>query len=301
MDKRNIIKAFLRQGMLLSPDELDGINENNYRDVLEKRAGKTGHGDGGKAAKGVRKRETWLTTAEFVKRHNENFEKIKKMLLKKTDAVSVNKGKKVFSESTLIVRVREKTPRGFFAEDVTGGAEIVTEKDEINEGDVIAVTGRFRDNLFYPRQVTWPDVPLVNKPGDPGRIIVLGGGGGNDGVTPDRKCRLKRDMFDKDYLVVSYSGENEIDRERAVGFLKRRMIPGAGVVGEVIDNVPDVFWLHNNGENWTRNYRGVIIVSTEKGSKAVINRRDVRFESAADGGDRKRGHRNLIKELKDLI
>ena len=39
MDKRDIVNRFLKEGILLSPEDLGKINEENYQQILESRKG----------------------------------------------------------------------------------------------------------------------------------------------------------------------------------------------------------------------------------------------------------------------
>ena len=160
MDKKEIIGMFLKKGVLLSPGELEKINKENYMQILESKSGATEKKE--HAVKEPMRGK--ISTEEFIKICNRKFEFLRETLLKKIEAVSINKGRKVFSEVAIIGRVKELTGKGFVIEDVTGETETVTENKGVNAGDVLGMSGFFKENRFFPKQVIWPDIPLENSP-----------------------------------------------------------------------------------------------------------------------------------------
>ncbi len=52
-----------------------------------------------------------------------------------------------------------------------------------------------------------------------------------------------------------------------MNFLKRRELPHERKAGiytpYLIEKIPNIVWLIENKGNWTKNYRGVIVVSTD--------------------------------------
>jgi hypothetical protein len=41
--------------------------------------------------------------------------------------------------------------------------------------------------------------------------------------------------------------------------------------GNAMLEVPDLLWLSGNGKNWTKNHKGVVIISTDTESEAVYS------------------------------
>ncbi|MEE9323318.1 MAG: hypothetical protein V3U72_02110 [Candidatus Aenigmarchaeota archaeon] len=289
MNKKETIGLFLKRGILLSPEELEKINEENYMQVLESKSGEKK--DEGSVVSRPQKGK--ISSEEFIKKHNMKFEFLRETLLRKIEAVSINKGRKVFSEVAIIGRVKDITERGFVVEDVTGETETVTEKEEIKVGDVLGMKGFFKENLFFPKQIIWPDVPLENNPKPLGTEITLttkvkentngivvcpNAKESENTITGfDKLGMIKTSKEGREIRIVAYSPEKEINEEEAVRILKKRLIPEAWVVDNLMKEIPDIFWLFNNKRNWTRNYKGVIIISSDESSFAECGLEEIRF------------------------
>lgn len=291
MDKRDIIDIFLKNGLMLSPEEAEAVDEKNYIQMLEKRLKETK-----KDEVVVEEPKTGrISCEEFIKIYSRKFEFLRGILLKKTDAVSINKGKKVFSELTIIGRVKDMTPRGFVIEDVTGETEVASDNNSIKTGDVLGLRGFFRENCFSPNQVIWPDIPLENSPRPVHIKITLAprfreGMGGVVLCPSARKADniisgfgrlgvIKISKHGRDLIVMAYSPSATLTEDEAVKMLKRRQIQEEGMVDDMIYEIPGILWLLNNGKNWTRNYRGVVIISTDADSFAEYDGDDVSFGS----------------------
>jgi uncharacterized protein YrzB (UPF0473 family) len=291
MDKRNIIYLFLKNGVMLSPEEAEAIDETNYMQLLEK---KLSENKGGAAVVSEPKRGR-ISCEEYIKTCGKNFEFLRDVLLRKTDAVSINKGKKIFSRVTIIGRARETRGNGFVVEDVTGETEVVGENNDVKAMDILGLRGSFKENRFHPEQVIWPDIPLENNPpplsmkitlatkikDDMNGVIIIPGrekseniisGFGRIGV-----IRIKK--YGRETVVLAYSPENQINEDESVKILKKRTISAEGMVNNVIKEIPNIFWLFNNARNWTSNYRGVVVVSTDKESFAECEKDEVVFGS----------------------
>ena len=286
MDKRKVVELFLKEGVLLSPEEMEKINEENYLQMLREKKNEDG-------VECEVKKPRWgkVTTEEYVKMYNENFEFLKNLLLKKTRAVSIDKGRKIFSEVTIIGRVKEIKGSGFVLEDVTGETEVSCDNRDVNVGDVIGLKGRFRENVFFPEQVIWPDIPLGNEPKLTGRRVVLTpspkGSEGEIVISPIAKEGViggfgKRGEIiiknkEGEMRILAYSPPEKLGEDEAVKLLKKRRLPDEKNPDNAIRKIPHIFWLFNNSANWSRNYKGVTIISTNKGSFAEYENGRVRF------------------------
>jgi hypothetical protein len=289
MDKKEILELFLKNGILLSPEEFEAIDEKNYMQMLRKGLGEKS----GSETTVTIPRTGKMTCDQFIRMSNGRFESLREEILKKTEAVSINKGKKVFSEATIIGRVKEATPKGFILEDITGETEVVNENKDINVGDVLGMKGFFRENRFFPNQTVWPDIPLDNNPRLPGirmslttkvkeymsGIIICPDAGKADNVITGfgRLGTIKISKHDARITILAYSQADEMDEEAAVRMLKKRVVPDERVVENLIVEIPGILWIFNNKRNWIKNYRGVLIISSDGESFAEYDGCEVIF------------------------
>jgi hypothetical protein len=290
MEKRDILELFLKNDVMLSPEEFETIDEKNYMHMLEEKKGASSKDD----IIVSKTRSGRISCDQFVRASVNKFEFLRGIILKKTEAVSINKAKKVFSEVTVIGRVKEATSRGFIIEDVTGEAEVFYENRDISVGDVVGLKGYFKENGLFPNQVVWPDIPLDNVPKPPGIRITLTTkvkDGHMPGliVCPDsekacnvvtgfgRSGSVNITKHGSSLLLMAYSRTNEIKEEDTVKILKKRSLPVDGPVENVMEEIPHIFWLFDNKRNWIKNYRGVIIISTDSESFADYDGQEVGF------------------------
>lgn len=289
MDKKEILEMFLKNGIMLSPEEFEAIDEKNYMQALRKMSGEKS----GSETVIATPRTGRMTCDQFIRACNAKFEFLRGEILKKTEAVSINKGKKVFSEATIIGRVKESTSRGFILEDITGEIEVVNENKDVRAGDVIGLKGFFKENRFFPSQVIWPDIPLSNSPalsgirmtlttkiteGMAGTIICPEAGKADNVITGfNRLGTIKISKHDARITVLAYSPAGEMGEEAAVRMLKKRVIPEEGIVENLIAEIPGILWIFNNGRNWTKNYRGVLIASSDSGSFVEYDGDEISF------------------------
>ena len=295
MDKKDIIGLFLKNGIMLSPEEFEAVDEKNYMQLLKKMTGEKNNDDIEIAAP----RSGRISCDQFIKICSDKFEFLKSEILKKTEAVSINKGKKLFAEATIVGRVKEATSGGFIIEDITGETEVVTENRDANIGDVVGLKGFFRDNRFFPNQVIWPDIPLDNHPRPFGSRIILAAKitEGMSGLIvcpgPDTETgkhsnvltgfskygTVKISRHQSMFTVIAYNPPDEIREDTAVKILKKRTIADESIVDNAITEVPGILWLFGNKRDWVKNYRGVLIISTSDGSFAEYDGGEVTFGS----------------------
>jgi hypothetical protein len=295
MDKRDIIGLFLKNGIMLSPEEFEAVDEKNYMQLLKKMSGEKNDGEIEIATPKTGR----ISCDQFIKICGGKFEFLKSEILKKTEAVSINKGKKLFAEATIVGRAKETTSGGFIIEDITGETEVVTENRDVNAGDVVGLKGFFRENRFFPNQVIWPDIPLDNQPrpfssrimlttkiteGMSGLIVCPGpetetGRQSNVLTGFDRYGTVKISRHQSRFMVIAYNPRDEIREDAAVKMLKKRTIADESIVDNAITEVPGILWLFGNKRDWAKNYRGVLIISTSDGSFAEYDGGEVTFGS----------------------
>ncbi len=297
MEKRQILRELLRKGIQPTPEELDriGRGEAGLSDVKKEEKSKSGFSV---AVSEIRERN--LSAGEFVKIYNKRFDVLRDMILKKVRATSISNAEKIFSRTTVVGRVGDLTPSGFLLEDVTGETEVVAEENEIRTGDVIGVTGRFREGKFFPEEIIYPDIPLtrddprledvkitfatrVPESAEEGIVVCPGKCPGGDNVItgiPDPGWVIIK-RGDKTARILVMKSKNRIDEKDVLSFMRRRTLPESGNLdlNNVIWEVPDILWIFENGRDWTRNYKGVVIISTAPRSYAEYDasNNDIRF------------------------
>ncbi|RLI97256.1 MAG: hypothetical protein DRO99_03245 [Candidatus Aenigmatarchaeota archaeon] len=322
MNKSEMVKMILDKGMLISPSLLERLSEETLTSILKNGSRKDvvldaipEHAPKAEAIEAPKKsgpqkqktepairievvqheRKENLSPEDFVKCYNDRYEKIRRMLLKKTDAISINKIRDSATAVTSIGIVREKTPTTLIIEDTTGEMGLVMDQgtDAIEEDDVIAATGHVREGKMYVRDVKFPDIPLSRHVAKSDiRICFSEEGPSEDG---DILCSTKKVIttegkeIDIDIpatvtvekggdsvTIVIYKPGKGTGMKSAVDMLKKRHLSTGrkDVRGpedsSVIDRIPDVFWLVSE-EKGTMAYKGVTIVSCSGGTSAMLD------------------------------
>lgn len=283
MNKKGIISFFLKEGIMLSPELLERINENNKEEILRELKGE--NKEEGEKKEERNERGRGVSVEDVLKYYRKKYEIMSNILLKKLDAVSINKGKKIFSKTSIIGRVKERTTKGFIIEDVTGETEVITDNRTVSIGDVIGLKGWFKENGFFPEEIIWPDIPLSNKGNIPNILLTRKltdrvreeGGKGFIIINLDSQTKMNENPFwlftqnkEKKTSVLVLKPPKKIEHQMVANFLKRRELPHEKEVGSYItyllEEIPDVLWLVDNKENWSKNYKGVLVVSTDEES-----------------------------------
>jgi DNA polymerase II small subunit/DNA polymerase delta subunit B len=298
MDKKEIIRNLLKEKILLPPDLLDKINEENYKEILSSLKERE------IIVEGEGKEELKIKTNDFLKGRKisvndivelylKKYEMLKEILLKKIEAVSINKAKNTFSKVSIIGRVKDLTGRGFLLEDVTGEIEVVTKGDDISVGDVIGVSGFFKENLFFPEDIIFPDIPLINTQNqieDLNIILTTKTKEAQDTdtvIVHPNEIRIKNEVVknvsnpgwvtiskgERTMKILIYKANKEVRESQALTFLRKRILPEdqISVQNNVIEEIPNILWTYNNKANWTRNYKGVVLISSNEKSYVKYN------------------------------
>jgi len=295
LEKKDIIKVFMEKGILLSPQEINDIDESNYMDVLEKRTKpKEIPKEKNKESQSIEKqpieknketqlditvkeyeRKKEMTPQDFVDYFNKRYEGIRDLLSKKINPVSINKAKGLLSSSTIIGVVKERAQNGFVVEDQTDSVEVISKIDP-PIGDVFSITGTLREGKFFEKEIIYPDVPLVHKPRSlKGEIIISKKDGEvtitSDSITkttkPPSHVTISRDG--KELFIFIYEPAEPIKQNDVTKLLKKRHI--SPKIHEILydedpfllDPVPDVVFLFGD-EEYVKNYKGVTVISTGK-------------------------------------
>jgi len=325
MNKREMVKMVLDKGILISPDMLGKLNEDTLKTILkdaeqprngivmdevpnqsqssEDRAQpKKKQPSESTVSLKIRKHEqkTQLTPGDCAKFYNNKYDALKGILLKKTDAVSINKAGSNQSTISVIGMVIEKTQRGFMLEDPTGKAEIIASPEMIDsstiaEDDVVAVTGNMKEGIIYGKEIINPDVPLTNKPNELDAKILFSERQIHDHQNSDVICTpeqiLAKGMepvrlgnpawvdilkYGKSLKLLIYRPDGDSTLLDAVEMLKKRHMPikRENVLGPndsfLIDPIPDIFWFVSK-EKGFRSYKGVTVVSCGPNAVAAVD------------------------------
>jgi hypothetical protein len=337
MDKKEIIQRIFQEGLLVTPQAMEMINEKNIDNVIEsakKKKIKTIENlDFVKKNSGTvkdvpkpkekppkeesikeepkeepikettsdievilneHKTKNKLTTKDFVEFYNNKYEGVKELLLGKMKAVSINNTSKSFSEVSVIGMIKEKIPQGFVLEDPTGSVIVVSNEAGLSEDDVIGVTGIVREGKMMASKIVYPDIPLSRKLGSIETEIILTTklteklnseyiftsnsdqkNRDNLYVIKTNPCRVFMKRNENSIMILKCDYPNEIDPEEATQWLKKRHLSHSRKLDHnnnelLIKDIPDVLWI-NSKSKWTKNHKGVIIVSLTENDAARIN------------------------------
>jgi DNA polymerase II small subunit/DNA polymerase delta subunit B len=358
MNKREMVKAILNKGVLISPGLLDRLNENTLQSIIMD-AKQNGDKNGlvldsvpvpsavptettgtlpsehapnpaqsaqqsahtvqtkempvkahpGITIKTEAKRQTGqkLSAGDFVQYYNVRYGALKNMLLRKTNAVSINKLDSGQGTSTIIGMVKEKTQKGIILEDPTGQIEVVASQDMLNsmgvaEDDVLAATGSAREAAFFAKGIVLPDVPLTHPMGSMDATLML-----SERISNTTQATQKADIIctpdgivsqgkstdltnpawveitgqEKIVRLLVYTPEGEATLSDAVEMLKKRHLsPKRSQVRQfvgpdpkdpfLIEQIPDIFWLVSK-EKGFKAYKGVTVISCGPESAAIVD------------------------------
>lgn len=253
MGKPEILKKVFEAGLLVSPQALDSINDDNVDDVITfaKKAGIINIQNldflGESAPKQEPQKDVKETTTkpeptepvpesskirvtvreptrkeklspkDFVDFYNGKYEGIRDILAKKTQAVSINNTTKAFSEVNVIGMIMEKNPQGFLLEDPTGQLPVVSKETGLEEEDVVGVSGYIREGKLINGNVTYPDIPLSRKIGNVNMSIVLTSKTGNADHTFTLDQTQKTN--DKTHVIKSSPSWIEIKEEDTINMV----------------------------------------------------------------------------------
>lgn len=292
MDKMEMVKRFYERGVLPSAKELEAV-PGGCAGPLPGNAGlSVTAAPCGKSKK--------LSPQDIINYYNSKYEKIKGMLLKKTDAISITNAKAGPGPCSIIGIVKGMTQLGFMFEDPTGEIEVVKSGmgglEMAKPDDVFGLSGLVRENRFFPKEIAWPGIPLNHHigriagasmalSGSPLEIRVSDGSTAKSikiGETPEWITISRgQDRF----LVLAFMA-GSTTREEAAHYLERRSLPEPSPIRTtepscLIGEIPDILWLIQEG-NWSENYKGITIISCGPNSSTGVDlgTREVIFEKA---------------------
>ncbi len=308
--KEDVVRELLKRGHLVSPETLERVDMNNIDSIArEKTLVLTETQPENRLSVSVEApiKITTITPQDFLEHCMRRYETIRDMLLRKTEAVSVNKARKSSAPVTTIGMVREILPSGFVLDDPTGEIDVILTGHNtipIETGDVVAVRGNVREEKFFAEEIMLPDIPLTNAINriENTNLFLTTRHSAPPGLKPDDVLVSKHPLKHKHvvscfpnpaWIAISrganritllvYEPPGETTMEKALLFLKKRYINTEKAVLAknsdpfLLAAVPDIFWLISKNQ-WTLPYKGVTIISCkDQDARINLNTRDVAF------------------------
>lgn len=252
MEQKEIVRKLFEKGVLLSPQALSQITEEQAASLP---AG---------ATIVASLPEQRLTVKDIAGFYQEKYRGIRGLLLGKLSPLSISHAGKAMGEASVIGMVREKTPSGFVLEDPTGALDVRSTHSP-GLGDVLGVTGVMREGALMEQEIMYPDVPLARpaKRGQ-GRLILSV----QAGLSVRYEGTEATDIPVGPLPAWLQAGGTEILVCEGDGspqeWLKKRHLPETIRSSSdpfIIEQVPDILWVVS-GKNKAENYKGVLIVHT---------------------------------------
>lgn len=304
MDTESVVRELTQRGIIVTPEMLEKIRKGETGlPPTQPREEKKRTERPPKPTLSVKIRKTErlpkMSPQDFISYYNKRYEGLKSILLRKMEALSINKIKDTFSEVSVIGMVRDKTPGGFIIEDATGDI-VVVGAGEVEPDDVVGVRGTIREGQIFLTELIWPDVPLNNKTGniqgttlllttglgenimenldDFSLVFVSGGeaGGLSAGARKNviaglpNPCHATIKKENSELTLLIYVPEKKIAPENAARLLRRRHLsPEKKHIFStsdpfLIEPVPDIFWIVADKQHVER-YKGVTIIMSREG------------------------------------
>ena len=293
--RQEIIRQFLREGVLLTPESLEKITEQNLESLLvQAREGKAlifspkeEEASPEEIVVDVRKpqRKQKLTPQDFAKYYNTRFEGLREILAKKLgSAISASNAKKSGGPVATIGMVAELTPRGFTIEDTTGWAEVISKAEDIVPDDVIGVRGAVKEERIFAEEIAWPDVSMSHNHSNPPMKILLTETGEQTPetlvITPEAVSLSgkKHSLPNPGWITLSkdsqaatilvYSPGKPVTAKEAFTWLrKRHLFPSKEQIRGtddpfLIEPIPNLLWIVQ-AEKFKESYKGVMIIASD--------------------------------------
>ena len=318
--KSEMVRRALKAGLLLSPTDLETMDERKLEKMIEKSGPGTSTATTGRpdpsniVIKINRLKPAERITAEnFVEYYNNKYMGLRRMLLKKLDAVSISNIKDEYNEVSVIGMVKSVTGSGFVVEDPTGEIGVISDNPP-EPDDVVGIRGVFREGSIISKEIVLPDVPLDNEPARMNGISLILSDSLTNGIVSALKesdlalirragegtvnskeeskiitdftnpMRVSISRPGKKVNILVYDPGKGAGRDRIMDLLKKRHLsPKINIITSpddqfIIDPVPDIFWVISD-QKFIENYKGVTIISFGENGAAKIGlgKREVSF------------------------
>lgn len=245
-----MVKKFLQQGILLSPEALAEGNEESILKKAKEHVVVTPD----KPLVATSHIPSRLTIQEHKKREEEKFSFLESILMKKVQPVSISNIPS--TPTSLIGMVVEKTENAIFLQDRTGRISVAGANASL--GDVIGITGTLQDTIFMAQSVIYPDVDSPKKKKcvlslqwDNEPVVVIG---------EKENLSLNKTISFGGISIITCSGKGN-----PAAWLRRRQLPTPSeAITLPLTTVPDVLWVPGD-INHKEQYKGVMIVHSQRG------------------------------------
>jgi len=305
MEKDAVVKKLLSRGIMITPQALEEMKDDEaiafLREEDNKKTTLVKDENAGKLICTVKKTPMpeKITTEDAINDNTMRYEKLRKILLKKVDAVSISNVGRNSTKICVVGLVKEKNADGFTIEDTTGEMLVKTKKNA-NSDDVVAVNGWMRENVLFADDIIYPDIPINREINVMDVRILLTSEGGAppqkaDAIlTPDtlitegNERRLPNPAWvflekdNKNAVVLVYRAAGKMEKETALSWLRKRFIctENGPILNNdmILETVPDILWLIGENEPWTENYKGVSVISFGRRKRAMIDMKARKIE-----------------------
>jgi hypothetical protein len=308
MDKQQLVKELLSKGVMVTPQMLEKIVEEDTSRILKDASGSTctvvhEQEPQSKSVK-FRIRETEqprdISPNDVIRANIRRYEALRKMLLRRISAVSISNSRGTSSRITLLGMVRERRGDTFVLEDATGTIDVKA-RIAVNDDDVIAVSGWIRNGTLFAEDVIYPDIPISREVNTmEGKVLLTFNQkedkeGADIVLTPDalngegRERRMTNPAWvlledgNGRSTVFVYRAKGTVDRKVALSWLRKRVVLNGNFYAtgsdNVLDPVPDIMWIISDNEPWSENYKGVTLVSFGKGHSALLDLKTRKIET----------------------
>jgi len=305
MEKHAIIKKLLSCGVMITPQALEEMKDEEVMRLLRKSGVsecavvKDPEDERLRCRLNVGKLPEKMSPEDVIKANNRRYDTLRGLLLTKADAVSINNIGRSNTKLCVVGLVKEKNAEGFILEDSTGEIE-VRSKESVERDDVIAVSGWPRENVFFGDEIIYPDISMSREINVMDSTILLTSdpnatqqkadvvltpdtliGEGKDRRTTN-PAWIYLEKKDKKVVVLVYKPREMIDKATAMSWLKKRYIGAEN--GPIINNdsvletVPDIVWLISENEPWVENYKGVTVICFGRKKHALVDMKTRKVE-----------------------
>ncbi len=300
MENQSIVRELAKKGVMVTPQVLETIKNTGFESFLKNVSQETSVVVQGttKTAQKISCRvgsfpvRDKITPDDVIKQQTQRYEKLRDILLRKIEAVSINKTERQSGKVSVVGIVGESRNGMFTLEDPTGSIEVRYDKFTPDSDDVIGVSGWVRNGIISAEDLLYPDIPINREAATlDGQIVLTDGkdfdcGAADVVITPDTlNSGSKEKMIPnpgwvfleregKKATVLIYTSRGSVDRKVATAWLRKRFVGGeACVTGpqNILSTIPDIVWIISEGSPWTENYKGVTMISFGKGHHARIN------------------------------
>ena len=295
MEKQAVVKELLSRGIMVTPDTLNKIEEIGFETYMKQRSGASVDSGGEEKIQckvQVTEKQAEMSPADAIQAGLARFEKLRKILLRRADAISISNIGRSNSKICIIGMAKEKTNEGFLIEDSTGEIRVGT-NDIVDVGDVVAVRGWMRDKMLISEEILYPEIPINREiSAMEGTVLLtsedqISRDDADIVITPDtllgegKERRMPNPAWvflekgGKTTTVLVFVVNGTVDRKTAQNWLRKRYLGQENRpftnIDKVMENIPDILWIISKNDPWYENYKGVTVVSFGIGKRSLID------------------------------